>query len=209
LLGGYEKLVGDVYKDKLLAKAAVIMKALYDQDILEEEACIEWAAKESKKYVSKEMSRQIHEKVAPFIKWLKEAEEEVSEEDDDEDEDDDDDNEEDEENSDGGASSKSNDSATDTGKKVNGNGPLVATNGNGKVAAVVSGSNVNGNGIVKKREEEEDDEDEVEFSHRVSGIRLQEVVQKPVVQKPVAAVTAVAANGDGSVEVEDIDIDNI
>jgi translation initiation factor 5 len=206
LLGGYEKLVGDVYKDKLLAKAAVIMKALYDQDILDEETCIEWAAKESKKYVSKEMSRQIHEKVAPFIKWLKEAESEVSEEDED---DDDDDDEDDEQNSDGGASSKSNDSATDTGKKVNGNGPTVVANGNGKVAAVVAGSNVNGNGIVKKRDEDEDDEDEVEFSHRVSGIRLQEVVQKPAVANPVAAVAAVAANGDGTADAEDIDIDNI
>ena len=32
----------------------------------------------SKKYVSKEVCSQIHEKVAPFIKWLKEAEEEDS-----------------------------------------------------------------------------------------------------------------------------------
>ena len=34
----------------------------------------------SKKYVSKEVCSQIHEKVAPFIKWLKEAEEEESSE---------------------------------------------------------------------------------------------------------------------------------
>lgn len=34
----------------------------------------------SKKYVSKETSSQIHEKAAPFIKWLQEAEEESSEE---------------------------------------------------------------------------------------------------------------------------------
>lgn len=41
----------------------------------------------SKRYVSKEVSAQIHEKVAPFIDWLKQAEEEESsgEEDDDED----------------------------------------------------------------------------------------------------------------------------
>lgn len=39
----------------------------------------------SKKYVSKETSAQIHEKAAPFIKWLQEAEEESSEDDDEED----------------------------------------------------------------------------------------------------------------------------
>ena len=40
----------------------------------------------SKKYVSKEISTEIHQKAAPFIKWLQEAESE-SEEDDDEEED--------------------------------------------------------------------------------------------------------------------------
>lgn len=50
----------------------------------------EWASKVSKKYVSKDISHEIHEKAAPFITWLKEAEEEESDsEDDDEDEDDD------------------------------------------------------------------------------------------------------------------------
>ena len=34
----------------------------------------------SKKFVEKEVCSQIHEKVAPFIKWLKEAEEEESSE---------------------------------------------------------------------------------------------------------------------------------
>lgn len=40
----------------------------------------------SKKYVSKEVAQEIHEKAKPFIKWLQEAEEEESsgEEDDDE-----------------------------------------------------------------------------------------------------------------------------
>jgi len=74
LLGGFEKLVGDIYKDKLLNNAMKILKQFYDEDILDEETIIEWSAKESKKYVSKEMSRKIREKVALFIKWLKEAE---------------------------------------------------------------------------------------------------------------------------------------
>lgn len=33
----------------------------------------------SKKYVSKEISQEIHDKAAPFVKWLKEAETEESE----------------------------------------------------------------------------------------------------------------------------------
>lgn len=36
----------------------------------------------SKKYVSKDVCAQIHEKAAPFLKWLQEAEEESSEEED-------------------------------------------------------------------------------------------------------------------------------
>ena len=40
----------------------------------------------SKKYVSKEVCTQIHTKVAPFIKWLKEAEEEESSEEEEEEE---------------------------------------------------------------------------------------------------------------------------
>lgn len=37
--------------------------------------------KASKKFVSKEISKELHSKAEPFIKWLKEAEEESSEED--------------------------------------------------------------------------------------------------------------------------------
>ena len=40
----------------------------------------------SKKYVSKEVAKEIHEKAAPIIKWLKEAEEESEESEEDEDE---------------------------------------------------------------------------------------------------------------------------
>jgi translation initiation factor 5 len=84
LLGGYEKLVGDVYKDKLFNNALKILKQFYEEEVLDEDVILEWSAKESKKYVSKEMSKKIHEKVAPFIKWLKEAEVEDSENDDEE-----------------------------------------------------------------------------------------------------------------------------
>ena len=40
----------------------------------------------SKKYVSKEVAKEIHENAQPIIKWLKEAEEESSEEEESDDE---------------------------------------------------------------------------------------------------------------------------
>jgi translation initiation factor 5 len=85
LLGGIEKTI-ETHKDVLLPKTGHIFKAFYDEDILDEEVIIEWGKKASKKYVSKELSEQIHKKAEPFLNWLKEAEEESSDEDDDEDE---------------------------------------------------------------------------------------------------------------------------
>jgi len=85
LLGGIEKTI-ETYKDVLLPKTGHIFKAFYDEDILDEEVILEWGKKASKKYVSKELSEQIHKKAEPFLNWLKEAEEESSDEDDDEDE---------------------------------------------------------------------------------------------------------------------------
>jgi translation initiation factor 5 len=87
LLGGIEQVINQ-YKDILLPKSAHILKALYDEDIVVEEVLIDWDSKISKKYVSKELSAEIHAKAAPFIKWLKEAEEESSEEDGEDSEDD-------------------------------------------------------------------------------------------------------------------------
>lgn len=46
----------------------------------------------SKKYVSKELAKEIHAKAAPFVKWLKEAEEESEGSEEDEEEEDDDEN---------------------------------------------------------------------------------------------------------------------
>lgn len=80
LLGAFELLVGRSFPAELMPKAAHILKAFYDHDLLEEEVILQWSEKVSKKYVSKEVCSQIHEKVAPFIKWLKEAEEEESSE---------------------------------------------------------------------------------------------------------------------------------
>ncbi|KAH3853733.1 eukaryotic translation initiation factor 5-like [Dreissena polymorpha] len=82
LLGGVEQLVGNVYHDTLIPRVPHIFKELYDTDIVEEEVILEWAKKVSKKYVSKAISQEIHDKAAPFIKWLQEAEEEESSDDD-------------------------------------------------------------------------------------------------------------------------------
>merc|ERR1712242_12732 len=78
-MGGIEKTI-ETHKDVLLPKATAIFKAFYDHDIIDEEVILEWGKKVSKKYVSKELSEKIHEKVKPFITWLKEAEEEESDE---------------------------------------------------------------------------------------------------------------------------------
>lgn len=45
---------------------------------MEEKVLLDWASKVSKKYVSKELSQEIHNRAEPFIKWLREAEEEES-----------------------------------------------------------------------------------------------------------------------------------
>jgi len=55
------------------------LQLFYDADILEEKAFDEWSSKVSKKYVSKDLSQEIHDRASPFLTWLKVAEEEESE----------------------------------------------------------------------------------------------------------------------------------
>nr|CAG4645512.1 EOG090X05QT [Lynceus sp. MCZ IZ 141354] len=83
LLGGIELTI-QLNTKELLPKVAHILKTLYDTDIIEEEVILDWASKPSKKYVGKELSAEIHAKADPFIKWLKEAEEEESDSEDEE-----------------------------------------------------------------------------------------------------------------------------
>lgn len=85
LLGGLEQVI-NLHKDSLLSKVPHVLKLFYDTDILEEEVLIDWSQKVSKKYVSKEVAQEIHEKAKPFIKWLQEAEEEESSSDEEDDE---------------------------------------------------------------------------------------------------------------------------
>lgn len=84
LIGGLEQIIA-LHKDKLMPKVAGILKLFYDSDILDEKVILDWSQKVSKKYVSKDVATEIHEKAKPFIQWLKEAEEEDSSEEDDED----------------------------------------------------------------------------------------------------------------------------
>ena len=80
LIGGIEKTV-ESFEAALLPKVPHIFKELFEEDVLEEEVILEWTKKVSKKNVSKELAQKIHDKAAPFIKWLQEAEEETSESD--------------------------------------------------------------------------------------------------------------------------------
>ncbi|XP_057666631.1 eukaryotic translation initiation factor 5-like [Diorhabda carinulata] len=82
LIGGLEQVIA-LHTDKLMSKVPGLLKVLYDMDILGEECIIEWSEKVSKKYVAREISQEIHDKAAPFVKWLKEAESEDSENEDD------------------------------------------------------------------------------------------------------------------------------
>nr|CAG4651805.1 EOG090X05QT [Triops cancriformis] len=86
LLGGVECVI-QLHQQALLPKVTHILKFLYDSDIMDEEVLLEWGAKPSRKYVSKELSAEIHVKAEAFLKWLKEAEEEESDSDEEEDSD--------------------------------------------------------------------------------------------------------------------------
>lgn len=83
LIRGIEQVIA-LHKKTLMPKVIGILKLFYDADILEEKAFFEWA-NNSRNTVSKDLSQEIHDKAAPFITWLKEAEEEESETDDDDD----------------------------------------------------------------------------------------------------------------------------
>ncbi|KAJ8683846.1 hypothetical protein QAD02_019638 [Eretmocerus hayati] len=77
LIRGIEQIIA-LHKDALISKVPGILKFFYDEDILDEAVLFEWASKVSKKSVSKDISQEIHDRAAPFISWLKEAEEEES-----------------------------------------------------------------------------------------------------------------------------------
>ncbi|KAJ8719848.1 hypothetical protein PYW08_012023 [Mythimna loreyi] len=67
---------------QLLPKVPAILKLLYDEDIVEEKAILEWAAKPSRKYASKEVIADMRQRATPFLEWLQHAEEDSSDGDD-------------------------------------------------------------------------------------------------------------------------------
>ncbi|KAL3083082.1 hypothetical protein niasHS_010884 [Heterodera schachtii] len=82
LLGGIEQLVQN-NKDILMSKTAHIIKALYDNDICEEDVILAWGSKPSKKFADKEVVKEMIKVAQPVLKWLKEAEEGSDESEDD------------------------------------------------------------------------------------------------------------------------------
>lgn len=78
-LGGIERLVCKIHKE-LLPKVPVILKLIYDADLVDEEVFLSWAEKPSKKYVDRASAKEVRLKAQPFLKWLQEAEEDDSSE---------------------------------------------------------------------------------------------------------------------------------
>eukprot|EP00475_Leptophrys_vorax_P026902 TRINITY_DN38297_c0_g1_i1.p1 TRINITY_DN38297_c0_g1~~TRINITY_DN38297_c0_g1_i1.p1 ORF type:complete len:442 (+),score=147.56 TRINITY_DN38297_c0_g1_i1:444-1769(+) len=66
---------GDAAKE-----VALTLKALYDEDVLEEEVILEWNDKVGNEMVNKEQEETIRKLASPFITWLKEAEAEDDDE---------------------------------------------------------------------------------------------------------------------------------
>ncbi|KAJ1839593.1 eukaryotic translation initiation factor 5, partial [Coemansia sp. RSA 2703] len=83
ILGGFERVI-EAHADKLMSKTPLVLKALYDEEIVDEEAFVEWGKKPSKKYVAKETAKQIHKAAEPFLRWLEEADEESDDDDEEE-----------------------------------------------------------------------------------------------------------------------------
>ncbi|XP_041981398.1 eukaryotic translation initiation factor 5 [Aricia agestis] len=57
----------------LLPKVPAILKLLYDLDIVDEKTILDWAAKPSRKYASRETVAEVLKKAQPFIDWLQQA----------------------------------------------------------------------------------------------------------------------------------------
>ncbi|KAI9318007.1 domain found in IF2B/IF5-domain-containing protein [Dichotomocladium elegans] len=83
LLGGIERLIGLEYKEQLLNKKKVssILMKIYETELVEDEVYIAWGAKPSKRYVDKDISKQVKAAAAPFLEWVENAEEESDESD--------------------------------------------------------------------------------------------------------------------------------
>lgn len=77
-LGGIERFVGISHPD-MISKVPAIFHALYETDVVSEDAFEAWGRTVSKKYVDREVFRKIRKAASPFLEWLAEAEEDTSE----------------------------------------------------------------------------------------------------------------------------------
>ncbi|XP_061717943.1 eukaryotic translation initiation factor 5 isoform X2 [Cydia pomonella] len=59
----------------------VLFELLYDLDIVEEKAIVEWFNKPSRKALSKEVAAEVRRRAQPFLDWLQQAEEDSDEDD--------------------------------------------------------------------------------------------------------------------------------
>jgi translation initiation factor 5 len=80
-LGGIERLIGLNHKEMLIKKTPNILMKLYDLDLIEDEVFLKWGEKPSKRYVEREISKEVKKSARPFLEWLETAEEEDSDED--------------------------------------------------------------------------------------------------------------------------------
>ncbi|GJN94582.1 hypothetical protein Rhopal_007665-T1 [Rhodotorula paludigena] len=76
LLGGFEILLGEE-QPECIAQTPKVLMMLYQADILDDEEMIaHWASHVSKKYVPKDVSKQVRKAAEPFVEWLKSADSE-------------------------------------------------------------------------------------------------------------------------------------
>jgi translation initiation factor 5 len=85
LIGVMEHLCAVTHKETLLKMFPLILKQLYDEEVVEEEVFLEWAEEEgptefTRREVSEDMVEVLRGEAEKFVTWLKEAEESGSEE---------------------------------------------------------------------------------------------------------------------------------
>jgi len=83
LISCVEEQVG-VVSPRLLARTPVILQALYEADVLEEQIILDWyeSPPESSWLVNKDVAVAVRNKALPLVNWLREAEEEDDDDDD-------------------------------------------------------------------------------------------------------------------------------
>ncbi|GAB5030833.1 translation initiation factor 5 [Nannochloropsis oceanica] len=86
LIGVIEHLCAVTHKETLLKMFPLLLKQLYDEEVVDEEVFLEWAEEEgptefTRREVSEEMVEMLRGEAEKFVTWLKEAEESGSEED--------------------------------------------------------------------------------------------------------------------------------